>query len=128
MNMMANDAIVEVTTDVAMTELLERIVADYTSFTANSPYGDAVRKEEYNNAFRNGLRVEEGRKYLKVIKRTGTQDMVWGFIVNTDDDKKFKRGDILMAAGYNAPARNKSRGNIYDGNYVIRWTGPLYIK
>ena len=31
---------------------------------------------------------------------------VGGFVVITDTDKKFKKGDILMAAGYNKPARN----------------------
>ena len=52
---------------------------------------------------------------------------VWGFIVNTDNDKKFRKGDILKAAGYNAPARNAARGNILDGGYCIQWTGPLYL-
>ena len=28
------------------------------------------------------------------------------------DDKRFKKGDLLKPAGYNAPARNYSRGNI----------------
>ena len=31
-----------------------------------------------------------------------------------------------MAAGYNAPARNKSRGNIFE-DYSIQWTGPNYL-
>jgi len=56
-----------------------------------------------------------------------TQNSVWGFVVNVDDDKMFRKGDILKAAGYNAPARNKPRGNILDGGYQIRWTGPLYL-
>ena len=43
-----------------------------------------------------------------------------------EDDKKFTKGDILMAAGYNAPARNKPRGNIFE-NYHIQWTGPRYL-
>ena len=33
-----------------------------------------------------------------------------------------------MAAGYNAPARNAARGNVLEGGYQIRWTGPLYLK
>ena len=52
---------------------------------------------------------------------------VWAFVVNTDDDKKFKRGDVLKAAGFNAPARNAPRGNVLDGGFNIRWTGPLYL-
>ena len=45
-----------------------------------------------------------------------------------EDDKKFKAGDILKAAGYNAPARNQARGNILEGNFSwVQWTGPAYL-
>ena len=40
---------------------------------------------------------------------------------------KFKKGDLLKAAGFNAPARNAPRGNVLDGGFNIRWTGPLYL-
>ena len=72
--------------------------------------------------FVQALRVEEGRKYIKIIK----QGSVWGFIQKEGDAKGFRKGDILMAASYAAPARNRARGNILDGGYAIRWTGPLY--
>jgi len=52
-----------------------------------------------------------------------TQNSVHSFIVNIDDDIKFKRGDILMAASYNKPARNFARGNILDGGYAVQWAG-----
>ena len=45
-----------------------------------------------------------------------------------EDFKHFKKGDILKAAGYNAPALNSPRGNVLNGNYPIQWTGPLYLK
>jgi hypothetical protein len=72
--------------------------------------------------------VQEGSKYIKIV-RSDTQDMVWGFVVKTDTDKKFRKGDILKAAGWAAPARNKARGNILDGDFSwVRWTGPEYLR
>ena len=74
--------------------------------------------------FNESISANEGKKYIKIIRETS----VWGFIVNTDDDKKFEKGDILKAAGYNAPARNKARGNILKGDFSwVRWTGPEYL-
>ena len=52
---------------------------------------------------------------------------VWGFIVK-NDFKHFRKGDILKAAGFNAPALNQARGNILDDDYSIAWTGPHYLK
>ena len=66
-----------------------------------------------------------GKKYIRIVNGSGG---VWGFIVNTADDKKFNLGDILMAAGWKTPARNSSRGNIIDGGYSISWTGPGYLR
>ena len=75
--------------------------------------------------FNEKLTYKTGSKYIKVFTEGGS---VWGFVVNTDNDKKFRKGDILKAAGYAAPARTGARGNIIDGGYTIRWTGPLYFK
>jgi hypothetical protein len=62
-----------------------------------------------------------GKKYNKITKQNGGS--VWGFVVACDDDKKFAKGAILKAAGWQAPARNFSRGNILEGGYTVRWTG-----
>ena len=97
--------------------LLNAIVKDFARWD---------RTDERVAEFAAGLSIEEGRKYLKVVKTLGTQQMVWGF-VQKEDDKKFRAGDILKAAGWNAPARNAARGNILDGGYTINWTGPLYL-
>ena len=68
-------------------------------------------------------KISHGKKYIKIVQDTG----VFCFIVK-EDFKHFKKGDILKAAGYNAPALNSARGNVLDGNYAIQWTGPLYLK
>ena len=67
--------------------------------------------------------VMPGKKYIKIVQDTG----VFCFIVK-EDFKQFKKGDILKAAGYNAPALNSARGNVLTGNYNIQLTGPLYLK
>jgi len=71
----------------------------------------------------NLFRVETGKKYIRVVRENG----VFCFIVR-EDSGKFKKGDILKAAGYRAPARNSARGNVLTGNYAIQWTGPLYLR
>ena len=68
-------------------------------------------------------KVSQGKKYIKIVQDTG----VFCFIVK-EDFKHFKKGDILKAAGYNAPALNSNRGNVLMGHYHIQWTGPLYLK
>ena len=60
------------------------------------------------------------------MQKNGGQ--VWGFVVAVDTDKKFKKGDLLKAAGFNAPARNAARGNVLEGGFRICWTGPEYLK
>ena len=83
-------------------------------------------KDEMTEDFCNGLRVEENRRYWKIISTngSGTQRSVSGFIVKAGD-KKFLEGDMLKPAGWAAPARNFARGNVLDGYKVdeVRWTG-----
>lgn len=105
--------------------LLAEIKADFVRFATRNG------KEQLSGYFAEKvanyddiLEVKYGKKYIKII----SDRSVWGFIVNTDDDKKFRKGDILKAAGWNAPARNAARGNVLDGGYCVQWTGPLYLK
>ena len=93
--------------------------ADYDKFMP------ASRNAEMNEEFHNGWKIKKGSKYTKISTRNGGN--AWGFVVNTDTDKKFKKGDLLKCAGYKAPARNAARGNVLDGGYLINWTGPLYL-
>ena len=70
-----------------------------------------------------GLHYTVGQKYIKVISESGS---VSGFIVNTENDKKFALGDILKPAGWRGPAKNFARGNILERNFSrLRWTGPF---
>ena len=109
----------------ALAELEHRIIEDYKRFTT-------AGKKDYTNLrgtpeafrlknFENGLGYLPGTKYLKVV----TENSLWGFI--NIKNTKFKEGDILKGAGYNAPALNKARGNIFNDNYEIAWTGPKYL-
>jgi len=113
----------------ALVALKEAIIADYATFNgrlardaSSTETRDRIRDEMFERFVEN-LEIEEGRKYIKVI----TDRSVWGFIMK-EDDKKFRKGDILKAASWSAPARNAARGNILDGGYRINWTGPNYLK
>ena len=103
--------------------LIEAIKTDYREYTLRG-------KDEYSeinnrmiNDFESGIGYSEGKKYIKITKENN--GCVWGFVVKKDDGK-FKAGDILKAAGWNAPAKNAARGNVFDG-YSIQWTGPNYL-
>ena len=102
-----------------MNNLLEAIKADYLFATGTSDVQKRMTKR-----FNESLSFKSGKKYIKVLHDRS----VWGFIVNVDDDVRFKKGDILKAAGWSAPARNAARGNIIDGGYSVHWTGPRYLK
>ena len=89
---------------------------------------------------------EPGRKYCKIILQdtfNGEDRMsqsVWGFVnlkefvkerkmTNSIKSVTFKEGDVLLAAGWNAPALNTARGNLLDGYAVGRNNqhGPTYL-
>ena len=92
---------------------------------ANHDYTKFLDNKEMHKEFVEGWVIKQGQKYIKILTRNGSS--AWGFVVNTDNDKKFKKGDILKCAGYNAPARNSARGNVLEGGFKIQWTGPLYL-
>jgi len=102
----------------AINVLIEAIKESYANFGENTE----VRKkmiEEFNKK----IYVSEGKKYIKIV----AGNSVWGFIMK-DDEGKFRKGDILKAASWVAPAKNSARGNILDGGYQIHWTGPNYLR
>jgi hypothetical protein len=83
--------------------------------------GTDVRKQMIKE-FCESLCTSEGKSYIKVI--IGPQRSVHSFIVK-EDGPMFKRGDILKAASWAAPAKNFARGTVLDtGSYSnISWTG-----
>ena len=106
----------------AVEVLVEAIKTDYREWTLRG-------KDEYSDInvrmiqdFEDGFEISEGKKYIKIVSNRSA----WGFVVKNDDGK-FKRGDILKAASWAAPAKNAARGNVFDG-YDIAWTGPHYLK
>jgi len=99
----------------AMDHLLTNIKSDYI---------DEFKDRRIESDFR--VKYEVGSKYIKVVKamQDNRHESVWGFVVNTDNDSKFRKGDLLMAASWAAPARNFPRGNVFE-NYKIRWVGTI---
>ena len=96
---------------------LTDIVTSYAEFAGRRNSSDPSDRIE---TFKNALSFSFGTKYIKVMSKTS----VHSFIVNTDNDAKFKKGDILMAASWAAPARNFARGNVFNAtNASVSWTG-----
>jgi len=107
-------------------EVLKDVIADdYVGWTNNLEMNKHINDDSKRDEFKGRLSVSKGKKYWKVI----ADHSCWGFIVATDGDKLFKKGDILFSAGWSKPARNAPRGNILDGNFTgVRWTGPAYLR
>ena len=107
-----------------MEAMLEHMRADYCGWS-RSGMRDISEEilSESEKRYCDGLHYTVGQKYIKVISESGS---VSGFIVNTENDKKFALGDILKPAGWRGPAKNFARGNILERNFSrLRWTGPF---
>jgi|TARA_B110000977_G_C10974284_1_gene453526 hypothetical protein len=119
----------------ATNNLLAAMEADLKHFYSRSEYsyGEGYAEERMEDMV---FHYEEGRNYIKLIKteesERGHRSNVLGFIVKkspkaTDNKTKqpFNVGDMLMAAGYNAPATNFARGNVFEelNPANVRWTG-----
>ena len=97
-------------------KLLDAIQADYDQHCNRI----GLRDKNLN------LRVFIGRKYAKICRNHG--QLAWGFVQLQDCDK-FKKGDLLKAATWHAPAKNQARGNIITGDLSqVMYSGLRYLK
>ena len=103
-----------------LSKMKAAMIEDYAKFM---PPTKSDTTAKMNAEYVDKFDIRYGTKYIKIVQKDGG---VKAFVVGVDNDKKFKLGDILLPAGYNAPARNLARGNILDGDYTIAWTGALY--
>ena len=113
------------TVDAGLANMKAAMINDYVNWhtrNCNRELSDINKKMigEYSVNFT----ITYGKKYIKITEKGGG---VKSFVVGVDNDKKFRKGDILKPAGWAAPARNAARGNILKGGYPIDWTGPLYL-
>ena len=101
-------------------KLIAASIEDYNEFCDN---------KNMQEEFANSWSVKEGQKFIKVCAKHS----VHSFIVKKDmftpgGQPRFKKGDVLKAASWAAPALNQPRGNVLEGNYPMQWTGPLYLN
>lgn len=85
-----------------------------------------VFENRYDNLEWVPFSYSKGNNYIKIKRDSG----VWGFVAMKDiqtKNKSFREGDLLMAAGWNAPAKH-ARGNIFEGTERYTLYGPVYLK
>ena len=111
----------------------EKMRNDYKKWSNKT--GDESRdliRDKMTEQYCNGLSFEDGRAYIRLVTDNGTQRLVQGFILKKMTpaierlNKGFRVGDLLKAAGWNSPAMNFPRGNVFDDDFEtkeIRWTG-----
>ena len=88
----------------------DAILADYSKFL----------KDIDNDEFKFGVEFAEGSKYVKIVAiSAGGSRSVHSFVEKSN-------GNIWKAASWASPARNFTRGNVFDANSYaknVRWTG-----
>ena len=80
---------------------------------------DAHMTRCFPNLPREVLSLDRGRRYVRVVRDTGTQRFAFCFVDATN-------GDVLKSASWKAPAKH-ARGNIFDPNPVAG-VGPYGAK
>jgi hypothetical protein len=79
------------------------------------------------------VEADGGRKFLRLVYKSGAGRSVWGFVALTNGNTKtmgeYFEGDVFMSATWKAPAKGR-RGNVFDPN---SWGGfgpygPQYLR
>jgi len=123
-NMKLSELVNKVNTEQELSQLCDKLVADLTE----------EHLRQYPTLTEYSYEYKVSRKYIKVIMNSGNQRSVWGFINKSEWTKSsgitFKCGDVLMSAGWNTPALNAPRGNLFDGYQItgMRKYGPDYLR
>ena len=107
--------------EAAVLKYIAHIKADYAGWGERSAIREVMIQE-----FNSGCVFEIHRKFIKVVTgRAGYGNTSVHSFIMLEDDGKFKRGDILKAASWRAPAKNFARGNVLNGKFecCVSWTG-----
>lgn len=111
--------------DIALENYMNHIFTDYVGFQNRSNEAHEMTETrkgiilKMREEFKNGMRYEVGRKYIRVICGSSCHS----FIVKKTDGK-WKEGDILMAGSWAGPSTNFIRGNILESKLDrVTWTG-----
>ena len=114
-------------------QYIENIKKDYVGFGRPQTKTQQEVHENMKNEFNDSIRVEPGKKYIKITTAIGTSRSVHSFLAakdfTTSKGVQFKKGDILKAAGYGTYTMVGAgrRGNVLEGNYSVSWTGANYL-
>ncbi|KKM27536.1 hypothetical protein LCGC14_1573750 [marine sediment metagenome] len=107
------------------TTYFQHLVSSYEGWSKPKPGEDTTIRDQMLKEFAEGLSFKKGRNYIKIISsRNGGNKTVHSFIV-LKPTKGYEIGDILKAAGWNAPATNFKRGNVFElwSLPAVTWTG-----
>ena len=116
------------TLDEGIKNLIEGSKLDYAKWTEKGRAEGSSYYDETLANFEKNCSVKPGQNYIKVIRDNSVHAFVIKKLTAKTEAKGFKVGDILKPAGWQAPALNKARGNVLEGNFYINWTGPLYLS
>tara|TARA_B110000503_G_C7163142_1_gene420609 strand:- start:4117 stop:4446 length:330 start_codon:yes stop_codon:yes gene_type:complete len=106
----------EIETKAAVDLYIKYLVNDFREWRAYVNLSSV--SEEKIRLFEDSITVINKRKYIMILSAQSAHS----FIVK-EDDKKFKKGDILISASSSSPSRKKMMGNIYKGDYRLDWAG-----